>query len=58
MSQIIKRRSTPETRAGQYMCPECGKIFDTKKEVDNHIRETHASYIKSMHNHLNGLYTE
>lgn len=41
MSQIIKRRSTPETRAGQYMCPDCGKIFDTKKEVDTHKQMIH-----------------
>jgi transcription elongation factor Elf1 len=46
MSQIIKRKSTPNTRAGQYMCAECGKIFDTKKEWENHQRD---------HNpHLNG----
>jgi len=41
MNQIIKRRSTPETRAGQYMCPDCGKIFDTKKEVDTHKHTMH-----------------
>jgi len=57
-SQIVKRRSTPETRAGQYMCAECGKIFDTKAEVDVHRFREHKSRIKSMHNNLNGLYTE
>ncbi len=41
MTQVIKRRSTPETKAGQYMCPECGQIFNNKKEVDRHIHLTH-----------------
>lgn len=58
MSQIVKRRSTPETRAGQYMCPECGKIFDTKPEVDVHIHKAHKPRIKSVLNNLNGYYTE
>jgi uncharacterized C2H2 Zn-finger protein len=43
MSQVIKRRSTPETKAGQYMCPECGQIFDTKKEVDRHLNMMHET---------------
>ncbi|MGD6852088.1 MAG: C2H2-type zinc finger protein [Candidatus Bathyarchaeia archaeon] len=58
MSQIVKRRSTPQTRAGQYMCPQCGKVFDTKVEVDSHIRKSHKPKIKSVHDNLNGLYTE
>jgi uncharacterized C2H2 Zn-finger protein len=45
MNQTIKRRSTPETKAGQYMCPECGKIFDGKKEVNNHIQKMHEPFI-------------
>jgi uncharacterized C2H2 Zn-finger protein len=28
------------------MCPECGKIFDTKHEVDKHMRKKH--YFKSL----------
>jgi uncharacterized C2H2 Zn-finger protein len=31
----------PNTKAGQYMCPECGQIFDTKKEVDSHFQMIH-----------------
>jgi uncharacterized C2H2 Zn-finger protein len=58
LSQIIKRRSTPETRAGQYMCPECGKIYDTKAEVDVHIHKAHKPRIKSVLNNLKGYYTE
>jgi uncharacterized C2H2 Zn-finger protein len=45
MSQVVKRKITSQTRAGQYMCPECGKIFDTKKEVENHVRMMHESHI-------------
>ena len=41
MSQVVKRKSTPETKAGQYMCPECGQIFDDKKSVDIHIHMMH-----------------
>jgi len=41
LSQIIKRKSKPGTKAGQYMCPECGQVFNTKKEVDTHIRKLH-----------------
>jgi len=41
MSQVIKRRSTPETKAGQYMCPECGQIFDSKREVNSHLDIMH-----------------
>ena len=36
LTQIIKRKSSPETREGQYMCVESGQIFDTKKQVDDH----------------------
>ena len=52
MSQIVKRRSTSETRAGQYMCPECGQIFDDKKSVDSHIRMTHDPHFKTLHTNL------
>ncbi len=45
MSQI--RRITPKTRAGQYMCPECGKIFENKKSVDSHIYSKHEPSLKS-----------
>jgi len=31
------RKINPGTKAGQYMCPECGKVFDDKKSVDSHI---------------------
>ncbi len=41
LSQIAKRRITSETKAGQYMCSECGQIFNTKKEVDRHLRMVH-----------------
>jgi len=44
MSQAIKRRSTPETKAGQYMCQDCGQIFETKKEIDCHLRMMHEYY--------------
>ena len=47
MSQIIKRKSTPNTRAGQYMCAECGKIFDNKKELDAHQRNKHDPHLNS-----------
>ena len=47
MSQVVKRRSTPETKAGQYMCPECGQIFDTKKEVDSHLNMMHEPHLRS-----------
>jgi uncharacterized C2H2 Zn-finger protein len=47
MSQIIKRKSTPSTRAGQYMCAECGKIFDNKKELDAHQRNKHDPHLNA-----------
>jgi len=52
MSQVIKRRSTPETKAGQYMCSECGQIFDTKKEVDSHLNMMHEPHLRSVHGNL------
>ena len=55
MSQIVKRRAKPGTHAGQYMCVECGEIFDTKKEVDEHRRRCHQT---TLRNHLSGFYTE
>ena len=48
MSQVIKRRSTPDTKAGQYMCQECGQIFETKKEVKSHFRMIHDPHIIKM----------
>lgn len=41
-----RRKVTPDTQAGLCMCSECGKIFDTKHEVDNHNRKKH--YVKSL----------
>ena len=52
MSQLIKRRSTPETKAGQYMCPDCGEIFDTKTEVDSHLHMKHEPQLHSVHGNL------
>jgi hypothetical protein len=45
LSQVTKRKSTSKTRAGQYMCPECGQIFETKKEVDRHLYIMHEVQI-------------
>lgn len=28
------------------MCPECGQIFETKKEVDSHIHMMHEPHLK------------
>jgi len=53
LSQIIKRKSTPSTRAGQYMCAECGKIFDTKKELENHQRNKHDPHLNARHAKIN-----
>ena len=47
MNQMVKRKSTPQTRAGQYMCAECGQIFETKKEVDVHIQSMHEPFIRT-----------
>jgi hypothetical protein len=55
LTQTIKRKSTPETRAGQYMCDECGQIFDTKKQVDNHLYVIHNPHYTRVNGkiHLN-----
>lgn len=45
MSQIIKRKSTLKTKAGQYMCAECDEVFNTKKEVDRHLYIMHEVQI-------------
>ncbi len=52
MAAIKRRRSTPETRAGQYMCPECGQVFETKKEVDAHIHAMHEPHLSAVHGGL------
>jgi uncharacterized C2H2 Zn-finger protein len=41
MNQIVKRKSTSQTQAGQYMCPECGAVFNSKKDVDRHLYIMH-----------------
>ncbi|MCW4004222.1 MAG: hypothetical protein NWE95_09970 [Candidatus Bathyarchaeota archaeon] len=48
MSSAVKRKSTPETKAGQYMCPQCGKIFDTKKQVDRHLCKEHEDHLRTI----------
>jgi hypothetical protein len=48
MSQVVKRKSTLQTKAGQYTCQDCGQIFNTKKEVDAHIRVMHESHLRTM----------
>ena len=52
MSQIIKRKITPSTRVGQYMCAECGKIFDAKKELENHQRTEHDPHLNAGHSKI------
>ena len=54
MSQVVKRKITPETKAGQYMCPECGQIFDDKKSVDSHIHMMHEPRIRTVYGCLHG----
>ncbi len=44
---MTKRKITSKTKAGQYMCPECGKIFEDKKSVDTHIYGKHEPNLKS-----------
>lgn len=48
IAAINRRKSTPLTHAGQYMCPECGKVFETKKEVDAHIRMKHKTKFETV----------
>jgi uncharacterized C2H2 Zn-finger protein len=45
MSQMVKRKSNAQTKAGQYMCPECGEIFNAKKDVDRHLYIMHEVQI-------------
>ncbi|MCW4000016.1 MAG: hypothetical protein NWE93_07240 [Candidatus Bathyarchaeota archaeon] len=52
MNQPIRRRCTPQTHAGQYMCVECGEIFDTKKEVENHRHQKHNPNLRSTRREL------
>jgi uncharacterized C2H2 Zn-finger protein len=52
MGQVIKRRSTAETKAGQFMCSECGQIFDTKKEVDSHLNMMHEPNLNTVRGKL------
>jgi predicted RNA-binding Zn-ribbon protein involved in translation (DUF1610 family) len=47
MSQMTKRKITAGTKAGQYMCPECGEIFEDRKSVDAHIYGKHEPSFKS-----------
>jgi len=49
MSRVSKRKSTPKTKAGQYMCPECGQVFDDKKSVDSHVHMTHEPDLRTVH---------
>ena len=49
MSQATKRGSNAETKAGQYICPECGQVFDDKKAVDSHLHMMHEEYHQGMH---------
>jgi len=34
MSQVVKRKITSQTRAGQYMCPESAKFLIPKKKLN------------------------
>ncbi|HMK94136.1 MAG TPA: hypothetical protein VK536_01925 [Candidatus Limnocylindrales bacterium] len=55
MSRAVKRKSTRETKAGQYMCPECGQIFDDKKSIDDHIHVTHGFLLGTVYGDLHGV---
>jgi predicted RNA-binding Zn-ribbon protein involved in translation (DUF1610 family) len=37
---MTQRKITPKTKAEQYMCPECGKIFEDKKSFDTTFTES------------------
>ncbi|MGZ4851336.1 MAG: hypothetical protein ACXV2C_08160 [Candidatus Bathyarchaeia archaeon] len=47
MGQTVICQSNSQTKAGQYMCAECGKIFDVKKEVNSHIQTMHEPFLRT-----------
>ncbi len=35
--------------SGEFMCPECGRIFNVKDAVDKHLHSVHAEHLRTMH---------
>jgi uncharacterized C2H2 Zn-finger protein len=34
---------------GQFLCPECGKSFESKKEANAHLNSVHLKHLHSVH---------
>jgi len=40
-------KEIPEARSGVvFICPDCGKMFKTKIDYENHYKEIHTKYMK------------
>lgn len=38
-----------DTKENEYMCPECGKTFDTKEVAEQHLHSRHTEHLRLMH---------
>lgn len=38
-----------QQESGEFMCPECGRIFNDKDAADKHLRSVHAEHLRIMH---------
>lgn len=34
---------------GEFMCPECGKIFNAKDTAEKHLHSVHAEHLRTVH---------
>jgi len=38
-----------QIRDREFMCPECGKIFEVKETAENHLHSIHLKHLQSVH---------
>ncbi len=52
--------STAVTQAshGEFMCPECGKTFDSKNTAEGHLHSEHIEHLRSVHGEIHGKDTD
>jgi len=38
-----------QQKQGEFMCPECGKTFDSKDTAEGHLHSEHMEHLRTVH---------
>jgi|WetSurMetagenome_2_1015567.scaffolds.fasta_scaffold1593393_1 hypothetical protein len=43
-----------QAKTGEFMCPECGKTFETKDTTEKHLHAEHIKHLRAAHSEYHG----